>query len=140
MAAVRLKRDEVCDLIAKAPIFSHASKSDLRHIAAIADVVDLPAGKALTREGEIGREFAVIVSGCVEVRRHGRKLRMLGSGDWLGEIALLTGAPRTATATTKEPTRVILIRGGMFRGLLERSPRLAYRVLERVAGLVPGSD
>lgn len=130
--------DEMVGLIGRVPIFGGCSKRELRRVAATAEVRELPAGHVLTREGEPGREFAAIVDGRVEVRRKGRKLRELGSGDWLGEIALLTGGPRTATATTTEPTRVLLIRGGMFRALVERTPSIAYKVLERVAALVPG--
>ena len=134
-----LTRDEATRLIGRAPIFAGCSKRDLRQIAAIVELVDLPAGSVLTREGEPGREFAVVVEGSVDVRRRGRRLRMLGPGDWLGEIALLTGGPRTATATTYEPTRALVIRGGMFRSLLERTPSIAYKVLERTAALVPGA-
>lgn len=130
--------DEMVGLIGRVPIFGGCSKRELRQIAATAEARELPAGHVLTREGEPGREFAAIVGGRVEVRRKGRKLRELGPGDWLGEIALLTGGPRTATATTLEPTRVVLIRGGMFRSLVERTPAIAYKVLERVAALVPG--
>ena len=131
---------EIAELIGAVPIFAGCSKRELRGLAAIVEARELPAGKTLTREGEPGREFAVIVDGSVEVRRKGRKLRVLGPGEWLGEIALLTGGPRTATATTLEPTRVLLIRGGMFRSLLERTPSIAYKVLERVAALVPGHE
>jgi CRP/FNR family transcriptional regulator, cyclic AMP receptor protein len=145
MAAQRIARrssrpgaDEVVRLMGQVPIFAGCSRRELGRIAATAEAREVPAGHALTREGEPGREFAVIVAGRVEVRRKGRKLRELGPGDWLGEIALLTGGPRTATATTVEPTRVLLIRGGMFRALVERTPSIAYKVLERVARLVPG--
>lgn len=138
--AARLRADEIVELIGAVPIFGGCSKRELRGLAAIVEVRELSAGKTLTHEGEPGREFAVIVDGRVEVRRKGRKLRVLGPGEWLGEIALLTGGLRTATATTIEPTRVLLIRGGMFRSLLERTPAIAYKVLERVAALVPGHE
>jgi CRP/FNR family transcriptional regulator, cyclic AMP receptor protein len=145
MAAQRIVRrgprpgaNEIAALIEHVPIFAGCSKRELRQVAAIAEVRELPAGHVLTREGEPGREFTAIVEGGVEVRRKGRKLRELGPGDWLGEIALLTGGSRTATATALEPTRVLSVRGGMFRALVERTPSIAYKVLERVAALVPG--
>ena len=136
----RLRQAEMVELIGRVPVFRRCTKRDLRLIAGITTVVDLPAGRQLTREGEPGREFAVIVAGAVEVTRGKRRIRKLGPGDWLGEIALLTGGPRTATATTVAPTRVLLIRGGMFRSLLEATPSLAFRVLERVAALVPDEE
>lgn len=129
-------RDQTVALLGRVPIFTGCSKKQLRSIASIAEIRKLPAGRTLMREGEPGREFVALVDGHVEVRRKNRKLRTLGPGDWLGEIALLTGGPRTATATTTEPTVAIVIRGGMFRSLVERTPALAYKVLARVAALV----
>jgi CRP-like cAMP-binding protein len=134
-----IRRDEVVDLIRRAPIFAACSKKELRTIAAIAEVVDLPAGHELTREGDPGRDFLVLAEGAAEVRRSGRRVRTLGRGDWLGEIALLSGGPRTATVTTTAPTRALVIRGGMFRALVESTPSIAYKVLVRVASLVPES-
>ena len=48
----------------------------------------------LIREGERGREFFVIVTGEVEVRRKGRKMATLGPGSFVGEMALLSKIPR----------------------------------------------
>ena len=61
------------------------------------DEIDVPSGRTLTKQGEPGREFVVIVSGTAEVTKDGRRVNMLGAGDFLGEIALLSGGPRTAT-------------------------------------------
>ena len=134
----RPRVDEIVEVLGDVPIFGGCSRRELRRVAEAVETRELATGHVLTREGEPGREFAAIVEGRVEVRRKGRKLRELGPGDWLGEIALLTGGQRTATAATVEPTRVLLIRGGMFRALVERTPSIAYKVLERVASLVPG--
>jgi CRP-like cAMP-binding protein len=134
-----IRREEVVDLIGRAPIFAACSKKELRRIASLAEVVDLPAGHELTHEGEPGRDFLVLAEGGAEVRRNGRRVRTLRKGDWLGEIALLTGGPRTATVTTTAPTRALVIRGGMFRSLVESTPSIAYKVLVRVASLVPQS-
>ena len=60
-------------LLAAIPLFEHCSKKDIQAIAAIADELDLPAGRTLITEGDRGREFMVIVAGEVEVRRKGRK-------------------------------------------------------------------
>jgi CRP-like cAMP-binding protein len=133
-----MKREEKVALIQTTPLFAGCSKWELREIASLADVVELRAGKELTREGEPGRDFVVLVEGSADARRKGRKLRTLTEGDWLGEIALLTGGPRTATVTTTSPALALVIRGGMFRSLLERTPSLAFRVLVNVAKLVQG--
>src|SRR3954447_13419541 len=96
-------------MIRKVPLFSKLSKKGLEAVAGIADEMDLPTGKALTREGEPGREFFVLLDGAADVRKGGKRLRTLGPGDFLGEIALLTKLPRTATVTTTGPTRALVL-------------------------------
>ena len=115
------------------PLFGRCSKRELGLIAGIADEIDLRAGKTLTREGEQGREFFVLLDGRVEVRRGGRKRDILEAGDFLGEIALVSRTPRTATVTAETPVRVLVIRDLEFRALLERVPAIQTKVLEALA-------
>src|SRR5690606_41084201 len=51
-------------------------------------------GEFAVREGEVGDQFHVVVSGELAVQRHGRQVRVLGPGDGFGEIALLRDVPR----------------------------------------------
>ena len=106
------------DLLKHAPLFEQCSKQELQQIAQIADELDLREGKVLIREGERGREFFVIVSGEVEVRRKGRKVKTLGPGSFVGEIALLSKIPRIATVTALTPLDVLVITDRAFLELL----------------------
>ena len=66
--------------------------------------LDVAEGKVLTREGDLGREFFVIVEGDVSVTKGGEEIRRLGPGDFFGEIALVYESPRrTATVTISAP-------------------------------------
>lgn len=130
---MRLRRDAKLDLIRGVPLFAHCSKRELAEVAATADELDLPAGRELIREGDTGREFFVIVDGDVAVTRKGRKVRELGAGDFLGEIALVSRAPRTASAKTTSPTRLLVIRDRDFRNLLEHAPHIQLKVLQALA-------
>jgi CRP/FNR family transcriptional regulator, cyclic AMP receptor protein len=121
------------DLLRKAPLFEQCSKQELKRIASIADELDLPEGKVLIREGERGREFFVIVSGEVEVRRKGRKVKTLGAGSFVGEIALLSKIPRVATVTAQTPIDVLVITDRAFLDLCEKSPALAVKVARTLA-------
>ena len=121
------------DLIASVPLFAGLSKSELGQVASIADEIDLPADKLLIREGQRGREFFVLLEGEVEVTRKGKKLATRGSGDFFGEIALVSSVPRTATVKTTKPVRAFVIRDVEFRGLLRKTPAIAVKVLEAVA-------
>jgi CRP/FNR family transcriptional regulator, cyclic AMP receptor protein len=130
---VRLGKDGKIELIRKVPLFSRLSKTGLREVASIADEMDLPEGKDLTREGERGREFFVILEGGADVTQRGKRIRQLGKGDFLGEIALVTKQPRTATVTTTSPVRALVITDRDFARLLRDSPQIGQGVLEALA-------
>src|SRR6476646_10746374 len=104
-----LHTDAKMELIKSAPLFDNCSKKELQQIARIADELDIRAGKVMIREGERGREFFVIISGEVEVRRKGRKMATLGPGSFVGEMALLSKIPRVATVTATTPLDVLVI-------------------------------
>src|SRR5919204_3100091 len=125
------------DLIARVPLFAGLSKSELGQVASIADEIDLPADKVLIREGERGREFFVLLDGEAEVTRKGKKLATRRSGDFFGEIALVSSLPRTATVKTHGPVRALVIRDVDFRALLQRTPAIAVKVLEALADRLP---
>ena len=132
-----LRKDAKIELIKRVPLFEDCSKAELRQIAETADEVDVPAGALLTKEGASGKEFVVIIDGAAEVRRRGRKINELGSGDFLGEIALISGAPRTATVKTTEPTRALVLTAQAFRSLMRRVPSIQLKVLAALARRIP---
>ena len=132
VADVRLK-DAKAELIAKLPLFADCSKKELGEIATVADELDLPAGRTLIRQGDHGREFLVIADGEASVTRNGRKLRDLGSGDWAGEIALLSDVPRTATVVTTSPVRLLVVTDRAFKQVLERMPSIATKLLQSLS-------
>lgn len=127
---MRLRKNAKVDLLQRVPLFAGCSRADLQRIASIADELDLAEGATLIREGERGREFIVVVDGTVRVSRKGRKLRELGAGDFIGEIALVADVPRTATVTATSPVRLLVVTDRAFRGLLERTPSVSTKVLQ----------
>jgi len=125
------------ELLKRVPLFARCSKRELEELASVADELVLPEGRNLTKEGASGKEFVVIVEGSADVRRKGRKVNSLRSGDFLGEIALVTGSPRTATVTTTTPVHLLVITAPAFRSLLRRMPSLQLKVLEALAARLP---
>jgi CRP-like cAMP-binding protein len=128
-----LRRDAKVQLLGRVPLFAHCSKKELRRIATLADEIDLPEGKELTREGRTGREFFVLLEGSADVRRKGRKIRALGKGDFLGEIALISEAPRTATVTTSAPTRLLVLTDRAFERVTGTMPSIRASVLKALS-------
>ena len=124
-----LGRNAKIELLKKVPLFGGCSKSELKELALIADEIDLRDGHVLTREGRPGREFFVMVEGTAQVTRKDKKIADLGSGDWFGEIALLTDAPRTATVTATSPVDVLVVTDRSFHRVVETMPSIALKVL-----------
>jgi CRP/FNR family cyclic AMP-dependent transcriptional regulator len=132
-----LRKNLKVELIKRVPLFSGLSKRELGEVAGIADELEIAEGKKLTHEGAAGHEFLVLVQGAADVRRKGRKVNTLGSGDFLGEIALVTGTPRTATVTTTAQSRMLVITARDFKSLLRRMPSIQLKILEAIAARVP---
>lgn len=115
------------------PFFSNMSKRELAAMAQQTDDLDVPAGKVLAREGEIGHEFFVIDEGTAEVTRGGEHVADLGPGDFFGELALLEEDRRTATVTASSPARVIVMTRQSFRALDRTMPGVHATVAEAIA-------
>jgi CRP/FNR family transcriptional regulator, cyclic AMP receptor protein len=121
------------ELIKRVPLFSRCSRKELDEVAQLADEIDLSEGKEMTKEGRPGREFFVLLDGKVDVKRNGRRINTLGKGDFFGEIALVSRAPRTATVVATSPVHALVITDRSFRRLMERSPQIQSKVLEALA-------
>ncbi len=132
-----LRKNAKVELIGRVPLFAQCSKRELAEIAALADELSLPAGRKLAAEGAAGHEFVVIAEGAADVKRRGRVVNRLRAGDFLGEIALVTGQKRTATVTTTEPSRLLVLTAPAFRSLLRDHPSLQLKVLDALAERLP---
>jgi CRP/FNR family transcriptional regulator, cyclic AMP receptor protein len=117
----------------RAPLFDGLSKKELTELARVSEDVELEAGKTLVKEGDVGHEFFVIVEGKVRITRKGRRLAIRGSGDFVGEIALLEDIPRTATVTAETPVRCFVLTRRDFRHLLNENPAIERKVLRALA-------
>jgi CRP-like cAMP-binding protein len=135
-----LRADARVDLLRGLPLFELCSKRDLRRIAAIAVEREVEEGSDLIREGEPADEFYVVVDGEVEIRRRGRRVARLGPGSFVGEIALLSRSPRTATVTAAGPLRVLAISGRDFVALLDTLPELWLKVARTLADRVEADE
>ena len=134
---MRLHKVAKVELISRVPLFATCSKKELRLIANLADQVEWREGKTVILEGRLGSEFFVLIEGTVSVSRDGERLRDLTAGEWVGEIALISNAPRTATVVTTSPVRALVLTGGGFSQLIKDNPSIAAKVMavlgERVA-------
>jgi CRP/FNR family transcriptional regulator, cyclic AMP receptor protein len=126
---MRLRKDAKVALLARIPLFERCSRRQLARIASITREVPLPAATPVVKTGERGSDFFVVVDGEADVRTGARKLATLRAGSFFGEIALVTGSPRTATVTTGTPMRALVITSRDFQKLLQDSPELQMKIL-----------
>ena len=132
--------DTKLELLRRVPLFAGCGRRDVEEIGRLVEEVDVPAGTVLTREGATGGEFFVIVDGEVAIDREGRRIRTLGPGDFLGEIAMIDHGPRTASATTLGPARLLVLAPREFHSLLDSHAGIRTAVLQKLAERVRNLD
>ena len=108
--------------LTEVPLFEGCSERQLRSIARIMRVFDAPAGTVITRVGEPGNDFYLIVDGTVSVDLPGGKSVCLRPGEFFGEMSLLDGDPRSATVVTETPVRLLVINRENFSVLRREVP------------------
>ena len=126
---MRLRKQQGIELLRSVWLFERCSRRELDALQRIATPLDVPAGKVLTTQGDIGCEFFVIVGGKAEATRGRVSIGTLGAGSFFGEMALLDRRPRTATVTTLEPTTVLVITAREFNSLVESMPSVDRKML-----------
>jgi len=128
------------EYLKQVPLFTSLSNRQLGQITKFADEVEVSAGRVLARQDEPGEEFHVIVRGGVTVRRQGRKIAQLGSGDFFGEMALLDGEPRSASVEADEDSVVMVIQRRDFDHCLDELPGLARAMLTTMSKRLREAD
>ncbi|KAB2940390.1 MAG: cyclic nucleotide-binding domain-containing protein [Hyphomicrobium sp.] len=91
-----------------------------------------PEERIFTQEDE-GSTMYVVRSGQVAIMSGGAVLDTIGPGGTFGEMALIDGSPRSATAIAREPTEAAVIDERAFLYLVERNPGFALDLLRRLA-------
>ncbi len=126
-------------LIPTVPLFSSIRRRDRRTIARLADTVDVPARKTLTREGELADEFFVVLAGMAVASRGGEPVAILGPGDFFGEIGLLDGVRRTATVTAETPMELVVVARREFASIVAEFPAIREELEAAAAVRLEGS-
>jgi CRP/FNR family transcriptional regulator, cyclic AMP receptor protein len=121
------------EALADVPLFSGLSRRHLKHVAALAEEEEFDEGETLTKEGEPGDAFYVLMQGEARVERGGRKIARLLPGDFFGEIALIDGGARTASVIAETPVQTLTIHRKRFQKMLEEDPSIVVRMLEELS-------
>ena len=115
------------------PLFAHCSQKELEFIVTQVEDMDFPAGRVLCQEGHYGGDFFILLSGAAEVTRGSKRLAAMTPGDFFGEIALVDGGKRTATVTTSEPSRCLVLGPRQFQSVLHQNAEIVLSVMKALA-------
>ncbi len=91
------------------------------------------AGERIFVEGDEGSTMYVVRAGSVGIMSAGEVLETVRPGETFGELSLIDGAPRGATAIAREATEVAVIDEGAFNYLIERTPSFALDLMRRLS-------
>jgi len=132
--------DEKLELLKTVPLFETCNAREIERLGMLVEEVDIPAGRVLFAQGDKAQELFVVVKGRVRVERDGRVLAQRGPGEFFGEIALVAGGSRTATATCETDCRLLVLVRRDFHSVMDEFPELKMRVLETLAQRVRSLD
>jgi NTE family protein len=125
------RAESAADFLKRAPIFAGVTAKVRSQIATSARERHLEAGEWLFREGDKGDALFVIRAGRLEiVSGDGKVMRVLGRGAALGELALITSSPRSASARAARDTELMVIDRAEFQKLLKRSPEVSLALTQ----------
>ena len=131
--------DEKTAIVAEIPMFAKLEQRSLEAVATLAKVITVPAETVLLREGEPAESFYVIVHGTVQIERLGTYVRSIMDGGFIGEVALIEGSRRTATATSATACELLEFGSFEFGRVMATFPDVRARV-EGAAARRPHSD
>jgi CRP/FNR family transcriptional regulator, cyclic AMP receptor protein len=127
-----MRNDAKIDRLSGIPLFAGLKRREFDRISQLCTEIQVPAGRVLCREGEVGHEFFVLESGSASVSVDGKEVATVGPGDFFGELALLDAGPRNATVTATSDVSVLVLDRREFTGLLEDEPIVAVRMLPAI--------
>ena len=127
------------------PLLARLAGADLRALASHGRVRRYPAEAVIFREGDRGDSLHIVMEGSVRVSVLSSKgeeatVALLGPGEFVGDLALLDGRPRSASAVASEPTRTLVVTRDDFRRWLAERPKAALVLLEALSLRVRRTD
>lgn len=133
--------DERIRLLRGVWLFSACTDDELGRIAALARPREAGVGEELTRQGEEGVEFFVIVDGDASAAVDGDEVGTIGPGGFFGEMALIDGGERVATVTATTPLKLLVLGRHDFNEMLELAmPQVAPKLLAVVGARMRSID
>jgi hypothetical protein len=119
--------------LARVPLFEDFAAAELEAVAARTRELRVDPGTAVIRQGTPGTDLFLVGEGSLDVAVDGRVVNTLRAGSFVGELALLYGGPRNATAVAAEPATLYVMGKDDFDALRADHPRIDGKLLAVVA-------
>lgn len=126
-------------MIAKVPLFAELDAAGIADIMQLLRAQLAEPGQVIIREGESAHSIYFIAAGSVEVALKDRENVTLGPGEFFGEVAVLKHARRSATATARRRTNLLVLDAQDLHALMQRDAHIAERIKDVVEKRVGGS-
>lgn len=128
----RMKHDKQHPTLDQIELFADCSPKELSRIESLVTMVHVPAGSRLMVQGGVADQFVVLSDGAAQVTRTVGDQRLqladLGPGAFIGEMALLFGATRSASVTATSDVRAFVSNPSEFREIVRIAPSVARRI------------
>ena len=133
------------DLIRHVPLLARLRKADLRALASQGRLRRYRAGAVIFREGGPGDSLHIIIDGGVRIAVSSPSgeevtVALLGPGEFVGDLALLDGQPRSASAIASQKTTTLVVTRDRFVRWLSERPKAALGLLETLSQRVRNAD
>lgn len=121
----------------RAPLFRNLEAGDKQAIAKAMYPVMFAAGETIIRQADVGDSMFFVKNGTVQVilesNGERQEVNRLTDGDFFGEMALLTGEPRTATVVAAGDVDAFVLRKEPFREVLQQNPAIVEKISQTMA-------
>jgi putative ABC transport system ATP-binding protein len=111
----------ICEFLKEVEGFKNLTPVELTYVAEHMTKRHYMPGEIVIREGDTGHELFLVSEGAVTVERSGGEVARLGPGDFFGELALMSGAPRNATVIAADPLEAYVLGEAEFHAAIEAS-------------------
>ncbi|MEM9520527.1 MAG: cyclic nucleotide-binding domain-containing protein [Actinomycetota bacterium] len=130
---------QLIDSLKSVPIFAGTSPKQRKQLVTLGKVLKWKEGSTPITEGSKGAAFFLIMEGQAEVTKGGSRVAVVGSGEFVGEIALLSNSPRTASVTALSDCVVFALGRPALAAAFKNDSALALNMLQAVAARMAGT-
>ncbi|NJL63348.1 MAG: cyclic nucleotide-binding domain-containing protein [Methylacidiphilales bacterium] len=115
--------------VRRVPIFQELRDDFIVRLASVMDELTFPTNHPMFRQGEEGRSLYIVISGRIKIHVDDRQLAVFSKGESFGEMAIFDTQPRSATATTLEPSECLELTQEQLYDAIEETPEISLNII-----------